>query len=128
AAVLSNIMEQVMTGKPVDLPNLNREQKFRLSYGRDIGAAIGVVHLAPKNQHLVYVIPGGMTSWGEIDEIIKELVPDSTITFGKSELPAREERPLPEELRITSEFGFKLKYGIREALQELTEWYQNGQP
>ncbi|MFC1992014.1 NAD-dependent epimerase/dehydratase family protein, partial [Chloroflexota bacterium] len=129
AAVLGDIMEQVVTGKPVDLPNVGKEQKFRLSYGRDIGAAISVVHLAPKNQHLVYVIPGGEpTSWGEIDEIIKELVPGAKITFGKSERPAREERPLPEEMNITSEFGFKLKYGIKEALRELTEWYQKGRP
>ncbi|MFC1992168.1 NAD-dependent epimerase/dehydratase family protein, partial [Chloroflexota bacterium] len=107
AAAIRDTVEGVVMGKPVDLPHVDKDQEFRLSYGRDIGAAISTVHLAPQNQHLVYYLPGGEpTSWGEIDEVIKEFVPGSTITFGRSERPAREEQALPdEELNISREFG-----------------------
>jgi len=33
-----------------------------------------------------------------------------------------------KELTIVSEFGFKPKYGLKEGLRELIEWYQNGRP
>ena len=127
--VLGGILEGVVAGKPVDLPDTSKEERFRLVYVRDVAAATSLVHRAPNNHHTVYCSDEKEpTSWREITEIIKEFVPGATITFGRSDLPAGELRMLPEELNITSEFGFKPKYGLKEGLRELIEWYQNGRP
>jgi len=126
--VLRGILEEVLKGKPVDLPHVGKDYQFHLTYVRDMAAGISLVHKAPRNQYRVYCITEEKpTSWGEIAEVIKELVPGSTIKFGRSTLPTRVQ-PLPEELRITSEFGFKPKFGLKEGLREYIEWYKNGQP
>ncbi len=126
---LRSIMEGVTKGKPVNLPHIGKDEKLRLCYGGDAAAGIALVHLASKPQHRVYVVPGGkLATWGEIEKIIKEFVPGSTITFGKSDMPTSEEVVLElEKLAITTEFGFKPKYGLRKGLQEYIKWYQNGQ-
>ena len=127
--ILRHIVEGSVTGKPVDLPNVGREEKVGLLYLGDIAAGITLLHLAPKPQRRVYVVPGGkITSWGEIAGIVKEFVPGSTINFGRSDIPDREPDPLPEVLAITSEFGFKPKYGLKGGLREYIEWYKRGQP
>ncbi|MFC2057209.1 NAD-dependent epimerase/dehydratase family protein [Chloroflexota bacterium] len=126
--VLRGILEGVTTGKPVDLPNIGKDDQFGLVYVRDVAAGTALVHRASSNQHRVYCLDGEkLTSWGEIAEIINEFVPGSKITFGKSSQPARGRLP-SEELNITSEFGFKPEYGMREGLRELIEWYQKGRP
>ena len=125
---LREVMEGVTMGKPVNLPEKSINDPVGLVYVRDVAAGTALVHRASKNQHRVYSIAEEKpTSWGEIAEIIKEAVPKAKITFGKSSQPARE-RLLPEKLNITSEFGFKPKYGMREGLGELIEWYQSGRP
>ncbi|MFC1992012.1 NAD-dependent epimerase/dehydratase family protein [Chloroflexota bacterium] len=123
---LREIMEGVVAGKPVDLPDIGKEDQLTLTYVRNSAAGIALVHRAPQNQHLVYNTADQKPyTWGEIAEIIKELVPGSTITFGKSSQPARAQLP-PEKLNIVSEFGYKPKYGLREALQEYIDWHKNG--
>ncbi|MFC2071198.1 NAD-dependent epimerase/dehydratase family protein [Chloroflexota bacterium] len=122
--VLRSILRGVTTGKPVDLPNVGKDDEFRLVYVGDVSAGTTVVHRASINQHRAYCLDGEKpTSWGEIGEIMKELVPGSKITFGKSSQPARG-RQAPAERNITREFGFKPKYGMKEGLRELIEWYQ----
>lgn len=129
AGVLRDIMEEVVVkGKPIDLPDLNQKDQFRIIFVRDMADGIALVHSASKNQHRVYCITEkNPTSWGEIAEYIKEFVPGSKITFGKSGVPSSA-HALPKELNITSEFGFKPKCGLKEGLREYIQWYQNGRP
>ncbi|MFC1992140.1 NAD-dependent epimerase/dehydratase family protein, partial [Chloroflexota bacterium] len=54
--LLRDIMEGVTTGKPVDLPDVSKDRQFRLTHVRDLADGISVVHLAPRNQHLVYCV------------------------------------------------------------------------
>jgi nucleoside-diphosphate-sugar epimerase len=123
---LRAIMEGVVNGKPVNLPNIGSEEELSLNYGPDVAAAITVLHLAPALQRRVYLIPSAeITSWGEIADIVKEFVPGATIEFGRSDQPASIGHVFPEELAIASEFGFKPKYGVRGGLQEYIEWYKN---
>lgn len=125
---LRDILEGMVTGKPVNLPHTNREEQFRLIYVRDCAAAISLVHSASEAKQRVYCInEEKITSWGEIAELVKEFVPSLTITFGESSSPARRQL-ISEELGITSEFGFRPKYGLKEGLREYIEWYQNGRP
>ena len=125
---LREVMEGVTAGKPVNLPDIGKDDPVGLVYVRDVGACTALVHRAPKNQHRVYYIAEDKpSSWKEIEAIVKESVPGAKITFGKSSQPARN-RALPEKLNMLSEFGFKPKYGIREGLRELIEWYQSGRP
>lgn len=127
---MREILERVLAGEPVDLPDIDKEWPLRLVYVRDVAACISLVHRASKNQHLVYYIDEkNTTTWGEIAEIINEFVPGSTITFGPGgRQPPRELHLFPEDLNAASEFEFKTKYGIKEGLQELIEWYQSGRP
>ncbi|MEK7354542.1 MAG: NAD-dependent epimerase/dehydratase family protein, partial [Chloroflexota bacterium] len=65
--LLRNTIEASAMGKPIDLPHVGREDRLSLIYARDMAAGVSLLHLAPKLQHVVYVIPGGIeTSWGEM--------------------------------------------------------------
>ena len=126
--VLRHILEEMMKGNPVDLPDIGRDDEFNMSYVRDVASAIYTVHSASENQYLVYCTNvSESTSWGEIAGIIEECVPGPAITFGRSS-SISSPQILPEEYRIISEFGFRPKYGINEGVRELIEWYQDGQP
>jgi nucleoside-diphosphate-sugar epimerase len=98
-----------------------------MTYVRDAAAAITMVHMAQSNKHLVYCIDApAPTTWGEVEGILKELVPGCSLRFGRSETAATSRRPR-KELNMAAEFGFRPKYGIREGLRETVEWFRNGQ-
>jgi len=125
--MIRDIVEGAAKGVPVDLPNAARDTHVRARYLVDTGRAIALVHTAPNPQHLVYSIEEERPyTWGEIADTVKELVPDSTVTLGRSGPPGDQE--VIKELRITSELGFKPKYNLRKGLQEYIDWYRNGQP
>ena len=125
---LKVILEGVIAGKPVSLPDISKNEKVSMVYVRDVAECVALAHEAPKNQHRVYSIDADRTTtWEEIDRIIKDSIPGAKITFGKPNQPPRA-RDLPENLNITSEFGFKPGFGIKEGLREIIDWYQKGKP
>ena len=126
--ILRPVLESAMAGQPVNLPEINGEDQIRLIDVRDTAAGITVVHTAPANQYRLYCI-GGVepTTWNEIAATLEELIPGSTIQFGKNAEPVRV-NAMPDELRIEKEFGFKQKYGLREGLRDYIEWYRDGKP
>jgi nucleoside-diphosphate-sugar epimerase len=69
---------------------------------------------------------GKPTTWGEVEALLKELVPGSSLHFGRAEgTPGTP--TAPKELNLATEFGFLPKYGIGEGLRETVEWFRNGQ-
>jgi nucleoside-diphosphate-sugar epimerase len=124
--ILRPILEGVLAGQPVHLPEINGDDQLRLVDVRDTAAGITVVHRAPSNKYRLYCIGGGKpTSWNEIVAILKELIPGSTVNFGRNAEPARV-NAMPDELRIEKEFGFKPQYELKEGLRDYIEWYKGG--
>jgi UDP-glucose 4-epimerase len=125
--MIRDIVEGAAKGKAVDLPNVASDTHVRGRYIVDACRAIALVHTAPNAQHLVYSVAEEKPyTWGEIADTVKELVPESRVTFGQSGPLGDQE--VVKELRITSELGFKPKYNLRSGLREYIDWYKNGQP
>ncbi len=124
--MIREIAKGAAAGKPVDSPHVARETRVRGRYIVDSGRAIALVHTTPNPQHLVYSVEEERPyTWGEIADTVKELVPACTVTFGQSG-PVGDHEVI-NELRITTELGFKPKYNLRKGLLEYIDWYRNGQ-
>jgi nucleoside-diphosphate-sugar epimerase len=129
--MLRNIMEGSVNGKPVHLSHVDRDTKVRMIYVRDSAQAITMVHLAPKHAQRAYCLIGKAYSWGEVADVTRELSSNSKVTFGRYVPPPEGQRlpeRLPHSLTLTSEFGFRPKYELKEGLREYIEWYRSGQP
>ncbi len=127
-AVLKSILESLFAGKPAELPDAAPNDVVRMTYVRDVAAAISLVHLAPANKHVVYGLDlGDATTWSEIEVVLKEMMPGCSIHYGRAGKGAGGVQPASRELNIASEFGFRAKYAIRQGLSETVEWFRNGQ-
>jgi nucleoside-diphosphate-sugar epimerase len=126
---LQKIADGAVTGKQVELPNAEAGEKVSLLYVGDIADGLTMLHLAPKPERQIYVVPGGpMITWADIVSMAKEFATGLTVNFGKSDAPDREVKNLPDVLAIEKEFGWKLKYGVKEGLREYIDWYKKGRP
>ncbi len=126
--ILRPMLEGVLAGKPVDFPEIHGDSQLNLIDVRDTAAGIAVVHTAEKNKFRLYCIGGDKpTTWNEIAEIIKELVPGSVIQFGNKNQPSKA-YPVPTKLRAEIEFEFKAKNDFKSGLGKYIEWYQAGRP
>ncbi len=124
--MLRDIIESAVKGKPVDWTGVSRDTKVRARYLVDTGRAIALIHLSHDPKHRVYSVALERPySWGEIADTMKELVPGLTVSFGQSGPPGDAE--VLDDLRITTELGFKPKYNLREGLREYLDWYRNEQ-
>jgi len=126
--ILRPMLEGILAGQPVNFPEIHIDSQLNLIDVRDTAAGIAVVHNAENNKFRLYCIGGDKpTTWSEIVEILKELVPGSVIQFGNEGQPSKA-YPVPTKLRAEIEFGFKAKNDFREGLQKYIEWYRAGRP
>jgi nucleoside-diphosphate-sugar epimerase len=125
--MLRPMIEDALAGKAVNMPELKRLSPLNLHHVSDTAAGITVLHTAPTNQYRLYCVEGGpLTTWGEVANILMELIPGAVINLGDGGEPSAVQ-PHSQQLRISKEFAFRPRYSIRDGLKQYVEWYRGGQ-
>jgi UDP-glucose 4-epimerase len=123
---LQKMAENAVADRPTHLPEVNPFDGNNLIYIKDCAKAIGMVHLAENPQFTLYNLGDRYVAYGEMAEVIKEVVPEAVIKLG----PGNEkEAEAPMHLnmeRLQSEFGFKPEYSFKDGIQDYVQWLREG--
>jgi len=123
---LQKMAENAVAGEPTHLPEVNPFDGNNLIYIKDCARGICTVHLAEKPQFTLYNLGDRYVTYGEMADVIKEVIPEAVIELGSGN---EKEAEAPMQLnmeRLQSEFGFKPEFSFKEGIQDYIQWLREG--
>jgi len=114
-------------GKPVELPDTYEGSYTDPIHTKDLGNAISLVHLAKELRYEIYnCTDGDPITYGEVADIIKEIIPDADIRLGTQKPPRLTPHHRVSIDRLKEE-GWPQEYANpKEGIQQCVDYLKEG--
>ncbi len=117
------MVQSAVDGKPAELPDVLSGDGNDFMYVKDCARALGKLHLAEVLQHSIYNVGSGRAStFAEVAETVKSVVPGSEITLGRGKSRGASCMDIS---RINQELGFTPEYDLRSGVAAFVDWLKN---
>jgi len=124
---MSYMIVCAVEGKPVELPDTYEGSYTDPIHTKDLGSAISLVHLAKELKYDIYnCADGDLITYGEVADIIKEIIPNADIRLGTQKPQRMTTHGLVSISRLKEEGWIQEYADPREGIQQYVDYLKEG--
>jgi UDP-glucose 4-epimerase len=119
------MVERAAAGKPAVLSHVPSDSRGHTIYAKDAGEATALLHLVKSPKHYIYnVADGANPTMEEAASLVKDVIPNATITLGQPEQTKPSHSGISIE-RLKEEAGFTPR-DLKQGIIAYIEWLRHG--